>query len=72
MIKKTVTVLKLNGVRKSAVDAAQMYQENDISKEKRETLAAARKLNGLSVMHSKTRPNKKDRRKIMEFKHENH
>ena len=64
---KTVTVLKLSDQRRGAPEAQLLYQESAESLEKRETLALQRKSAGQHLM-SKTKPNKKERRQIHQFR----
>jgi len=66
---KTVVVLSLTSQRKGASEAQKMYQETAESTTKREQIAQARKLNALTMPHPDRRPDKKERRHLMRFKH---
>ena len=66
---KTVVVLSLTSQRKGASEAQKMYQETAESITKREQIAQARKLNALTMPHPDRRPDKKERRHLMRFKH---
>ncbi len=50
-------------------EAQKLYQETAQSIEKREKMALARKMNYLSMPHPDRRPNKKERRDLIKFKH---
>jgi ribosome-associated heat shock protein Hsp15 len=64
-IKKTVTVLILDEIRKSATEAQKLYSETKESIKKREDEEVLRKL---SNSHISEKPNKKQRRDIIDFK----
>ena len=66
---KTVKVLAINEQRRPATDASQLYEETAESITKREKVALARKLNALTMPHPDRRPDKKERRDLMKFKH---
>ncbi|MDR0218932.1 MAG: ribosome-associated heat shock protein Hsp15 [Enterobacteriaceae bacterium] len=66
---KTVTVLALGSQRRSATDAQQLYQETEESITQREKTALARKMNALTMPHPDRRPDKKERRTLIKFKH---
>ena len=66
---KTVKVLAVNEQRRPATDASQLYEETAESITKREKVALARKLNALTMPHPDRRPDKKERRDLMKFKH---
>ncbi|HKM98017.1 MAG TPA: ribosome-associated heat shock protein Hsp15 [Buttiauxella sp.] len=66
---KTVKVLAINEQRRPATDASQLYEETEESITKREKVALARKLNALTMPHPDRRPDKKERRDLMKFKH---
>ena len=66
---KTVVVLSLTSQRKGASEAQKMYQETAESITKREQITQARKLNALTMPHPDRRPDKKERRHLMRFKH---
>lgn len=68
---KEVVVLQLSDQRRGAPDAQQLYQETEKSIAEREKLAFARKANALSMPHPDRRPNKKERRDLVKFKHIN-
>ncbi|OAT28818.1 ribosome-associated heat shock protein [Buttiauxella brennerae ATCC 51605] len=66
---KTVKVLAVTEQRRPATDASQLYEETDESITKREKVALARKMNALTMPHPDRRPDKKERRDLMKFKH---
>lgn len=68
---KEVEVLALSDQRRGAPEAQRLYQETEKSIAEREKLAFARKANALSMPHPDRRPNKKERRDLMKFKHIN-
>lgn len=67
---KEVQVLALSDQRRGAPEAQLLYQETPKSIENREKLAWARKANALSMPHPDRRPNKKERRDLLKFKHQ--
>lgn len=68
---KEVEVLALSDQRRGASEAQLLYQETEKSLAEREKIAFARKANALSMPHPDRRPNKKERRDLMKFKHIN-
>ena len=62
---KTITVHALSDQRRGAPQAQKLYQETPASKTERETLRQQRKFINASM--PKGRPNKKQRRQIIEF-----
>lgn len=66
---RTVVIQAVSDKRGPAVDAQLLYLETAQSIEKREKVALARKLNALSMPHPDRRPDKKERRDLMKFKH---
>ncbi|BCG07679.1 MULTISPECIES: ribosome-associated heat shock protein Hsp15 [Buttiauxella] len=66
---KTVKVLAVTEQRRPATDASQLYEETAESITKREKVALARKMNALTMPHPDRRPDKKERRDLMKFKH---
>ncbi|WNN44640.1 MULTISPECIES: ribosome-associated heat shock protein Hsp15 [Winslowiella] len=66
---KTVVVLAITDQRRPATEAQQLYAETAQSIEKREKVALARKMNALTMPHPDRRPDKKERRDLMKFKH---
>src|SRR5699024_6803738 len=66
---KVVIVQDLQTVRRSAEQAEQLYYETAASIEKRQKIAQARKLNALTMPHPNRRPDKKERRRLIKFKH---
>ena len=66
---KEVEVLALSDQRRGAPDAQLLYRETETSLKKREEIAWARKNNALSMPHPDRRPNKKERRDLLKFKH---
>ncbi len=67
---KEVIVTALSAQRRTAVQAQLLYRETEESVEKREKTALARKNNALSMPHPDRRPNKKERRDLLKFKHQ--
>lgn len=63
-----VIVDELSDRRGSAVDASAFYHETESSRVKRELEKEKRKLAALQKPHSSKRPDKKQRRKIRQFK----
>ena len=57
--------------RGPAKEAQLLYKELDESIQKRETLAAQRKLDAAHFPHAERRPDKRDRRRIIRFKNVN-
>ena len=55
--------------RRPATEAVLLYEETAESIEKREKTALARKMNALTMPHPDRRPDKKERRDLMKFKH---
>lgn len=66
---RTIKVLALTEQRRPATEASGMYEETAESIEKREKVALARKMNSLTMPHPDRRPDKKERRDLMKFKH---
>ena len=65
-------ILLVRGItdqRRPASDAVALYEETAESIEKREKMALARKMNALTMPHPDRRPDKKERRDLMRFKH---
>lgn len=67
--KKTVVIKALSSVRGGAPVAQLLYEETEVSIERRELLSSQRKLHNLA--RPDHRPSKKDRRDISKFKNEN-
>ena len=65
---KEVEVLALSDQRRGAPEAQLLYQETEKSVKQREAIAFARKANALSMLHPDRRPNKKERRELVNFK----
>ena len=65
---KEIQILALSDKRGSAEIAQKLYQESKESILKREKIAQARKLNALSMPHPDRRPDKKERRHLIQFK----
>lgn len=63
-----ITVIDLAKSRKSATDAALLYEESQDSIIKRELVAARVKAESVLTPTTKGRPSKKDRRSIIKFK----
>ena len=68
---RTVIVKAITEQRRPATEAVLLYEETVESIEKREKMAVARKLNALTMPHPDRRPDKKERRDLMRFKHGN-
>lgn len=66
---RTVVVTGISEQRRPASEAVALYEETQESTEKREKMALARKLNALTMPHPDRRPDKKERRDLMKFKH---
>ncbi|NIF33976.1 ribosome-associated heat shock protein Hsp15 [Enterobacter sp. Cy-643] len=66
---RTVIVLGITEQRRPAAEATQLYEETAESIAKREKMAQARKMNALTMPHPDRRPDKKERRDLMKFKH---
>ncbi|HCH7896837.1 ribosome-associated heat shock protein Hsp15 [Raoultella ornithinolytica] len=65
-------ILLVKGIteqRRPASEAAALYEETAESIEKREKMALAHKMNALTMPHPDRRPDKKERRDLMRFKH---
>ncbi len=67
---KEVEVLALSDQRRGAPEAQLLYRETEQSVKKREETAWARKNNMFSMPHPDRRPNKKERRDLLKFKHQ--
>ncbi|AAK03630.1 ribosome-associated heat shock protein Hsp15 [Pasteurella multocida] len=67
---KEVEVLALSTQRRGAPEAQLLYQETEKSIEQRAKMAIARKINALTMPHPDRRPNKKERRDLLKFKHQ--
>lgn len=68
---KEIVVLALSTQRRGTPEAQQLYRETEQSLANREKLAMARKMNALSMPHPDRRPDKKERRDLLKFKHQN-
>ncbi|ACX81918.1 ribosome-associated heat shock protein Hsp15 [Aggregatibacter actinomycetemcomitans] len=68
---REITVLALSTQRRGAAEAQLLYRETEQSVANREKLAMARKMNALSMPHPDRRPDKKERRDLLKFKHRN-
>lgn len=66
---RTIVVKGITEQRRPASEAAALYEETAESIEKREKMALARKMNALTMPHPDRRPDKKERRDLMRFKH---
>ena len=67
---KEIKIIALSDQRRGAPEAQLLYQETENSVKKREEIAWARKNNPLSMPHPDRRPNKKERRDLLKFKHQ--
>ena len=63
-----IEILALSEQRRSAQEAAKLYNETVESQTKREAQAELRKLNALYNPHPDTKPDKKQRRDLLKFK----
>lgn len=66
---RTLTILAITDQRRPASEAALLYEETADSVARREKIALARKMNALTMPHPDRRPDKKERRDLMKFKH---
>ena len=66
---RTVVIKAITEQRRPAPEAVLLYEETAESIEKREKTALARKMNALTMPHPDRRPDKKERRDLMKFKH---
>ena len=66
---RTIVVKSITEQRRPASEAVALYEETAESIEKREKMALARKMNALTMPHPDRRPDKKERRDLMRFKH---
>jgi ribosome-associated heat shock protein Hsp15 len=66
---RTLLVKGITEQRRPASEAVALYEETAESIEKREKMALARKMNALTMPHPNRRPDKKERRDLMRFKH---
>ena len=64
---RTVVITAIGDQRRPATEAQEMYAETAASIEKREKMALARKMNALTMPHPDRRPDKKERRDLMNF-----
>ena len=67
---KEIKIIALSDQRRGAPEAQLLYQETENSVKKREEIAWARKNNSLSMPNPDRRPNKKERRDLLKFKHQ--
>ena len=67
---KEVTIVQISEQRKGAPLAQLMYEESQQSIEQREKNAQARKLSSFHSPRPESRPDKKQRRQIIQFKHQ--
>ncbi|HEX6823215.1 MAG TPA: RNA-binding S4 domain-containing protein [Candidatus Sulfotelmatobacter sp.] len=63
-----IEVLGLSDVRGPALDAQKLYRETEASKEMRQKVAAERKAARQFEILPPTRPSKRDRRRIIQFR----
>ena len=66
---RTIVVKGITEQRRPASEAVALYEETAESVDKREKTALARKMNALTMPHPDRRPDKKERRDLMKFKH---
>ena len=67
---KEIKIIALSDQRRGAPEAQLLYQETENSVKKREEIAWARKNNSLLMPHPDRRPNKKEWRDLLKFKHQ--
>jgi ribosome-associated heat shock protein Hsp15 len=67
---RDVEVLELCDKRRAATLAQQMYKETPASMLKRQQNSEARKANAFHNPHPENRPDKKQRRELIRFKHQ--
>lgn len=67
---KTVIVEKISDQRRGAPEAQTLYTETQASMQKREENAQKHKLNALYSPSPERRPDKKQRRNLIKFKHQ--
>ncbi|CAK7070653.1 MULTISPECIES: ribosome-associated heat shock protein Hsp15 [Providencia] len=68
---RTVEIIEISSQRRGAPDAQRLYCETTESIAQREKLTQARKMNALTMPHPDRRPDKKERRTLLKFKHTN-
>ncbi len=68
-VRKEVEVLALSDVRGPAAQAQKLYRETEESQRLREKLQEQQKLNNLLAPHPDGRPNKKERRALLDIKY---
>ncbi|KNC11036.1 ribosome-associated heat shock protein Hsp15 [Klebsiella sp. RIT-PI-d] len=66
---RTVVITAITAQRRPATEASALYEETAESVIKREKITLARKMNALTMPHPDRRPDKKERRDLMRFKH---
>lgn len=66
---RTIIIKNVSDQRRPADEAQTLYCETAASIEQREKMALARKMNALTMPHPERRPDKKERRDLMKFKH---
>ncbi len=67
---KTIEVISLSDQRRGAPDAQLLYRETEESQKQRELHAEQRRANNGAIPGGEGRPNKRDRRRIQQFKDE--
>ncbi|WED21923.1 ribosome-associated heat shock protein Hsp15 [Vibrio sp. JC009] len=67
---KTVIIEKISDQRRGAPEAQTLYRETEESIKKREENSVKRKLNALNSPSPDRRPDKKQRRDLIKFKHQ--
>ncbi|MEY0604631.1 ribosome-associated heat shock protein Hsp15 [Providencia huaxiensis] len=68
---RIVEIIEISSQRRGAPDAQRLYCETTESIAQREKLTQARKMNALTMPHPDRRPDKKERRTLLKFKHTN-
>ncbi|WP_086981715.1 ribosome-associated heat shock protein Hsp15 [Vibrio aphrogenes] len=67
---KTIVIEKISDQRRGAPEAQTLYRETEASVKKREENAQKHKLNALYSPSPERRPDKKQRRNLIKFKHQ--
>lgn len=66
---RIVLIRQMTDKRGPSAEATLLYEETADSIARREAIALARKMNALTMPHPDRRPDKKERRDLMKFKH---
>ena len=68
-VRREVEILKIDDIRGPAAIAQQLYKETPESIDTRQKMQEQYRLNALMVPHPDSRPNKKERRELLELKY---